>query len=63
MTVSLYSAQTYRFIYNYKSIPYTLRKDNNINEEMILDVDHEKSLFLLLEKNLKTFENRFKKYI
>lgn len=49
-TVSLYSAQTYRFVYNYKSIPDTLRKDSIINEEVVLDVDNEKSLFFSLRK-------------
>ncbi|PVV56271.1 GLPGLI family protein [Chryseobacterium sp. HMWF035] len=48
--VSLYSAQDYRFTYNYKSIPDTLRKDSIINEEMILAVDPEKSLFFSLRK-------------
>ncbi|GAA5094409.1 hypothetical protein GCM10023210_26030 [Chryseobacterium ginsengisoli] len=48
--VSLCSAQDYRFTYNYKSIPDTLRKDSVINEEMVLDVDPDKSLFFSLRK-------------
>lgn len=49
-TVSLYSAQTYRFIYNYRSVPDTLRKDSIVNEEMVLAVDSEKSFFFNLRK-------------
>jgi len=47
---SLYSAQDYRFTYDYKSIPDTLKKDSIINEEMVLAVDPEKSLFFSLRK-------------
>lgn len=47
---SFYYAQSFRFIYNYRSIPDTLKKDSIINEEMVLAVDPEKSLFFSLRK-------------
>ncbi|HFK5555378.1 TPA: GLPGLI family protein [Elizabethkingia anophelis] len=51
LTINIISAQT-RFIYEYKSIPDTLRNDSIIKEIMILDIDlnRKESVFASLKK-------------
>jgi len=47
---SIMYGQNYRFTYNYRSIPDTLNKNNIINEDMILEVRDNKSVFLSQKK-------------
>ncbi|MFP3599126.1 GLPGLI family protein [Chryseobacterium sp. SIMBA_029] len=47
---SIIYGQNYRFTYNYRSIPDTLNKNNIINEDMILEVRDNKSVFLSQKK-------------
>jgi GLPGLI family protein len=44
------SAQQYRFLYKYQSIPDTLKRDSIVEEEMILDIQDNKSLFFSKRK-------------
>ncbi|UZT97210.1 GLPGLI family protein [Chryseobacterium fluminis] len=46
----LVSAQKYRFVYTYASIPDTLNKNHIINENMLLEIDKEKSVFISQKK-------------
>lgn len=47
---SIMYGQNYRFTYNYRSIPDTLNKDDIINENMILEIRDNKSVFLSQKK-------------
>ncbi|AZA82331.1 GLPGLI family protein [Chryseobacterium lactis] len=49
-SVSLISAQQYRFTYSYTSIPDTLNKNHIINENMILEIDKDRSVFISQKK-------------
>lgn len=49
-TLSFFSAQQYRFIYNYKSVPDSLYKDNVISENMVLEIDRNRSVFISQKK-------------
>lgn len=44
--------QSYRFTYNYKFISDTLKKDSIISENMILDINSERSIYLSMKKNI-----------
>ena len=48
--LSFFSAQQYRFIYNYKSVPDSLHKNNIINENMVLEIDTSRSVFISQKK-------------
>ncbi|AKK74917.1 hypothetical protein OK18_12085 [Chryseobacterium gallinarum] len=48
--MSFVSGQKYRFVYSYMSIPDTLNKNNIINENMVLEIDKDKSVFISQRK-------------
>lgn len=49
-SLTFISAQQYRFLYKYQSIPDTLKRDSIVEEEMILDIQDNKSLFFSKRK-------------
>ncbi|WP_160140036.1 GLPGLI family protein [Chryseobacterium sp. c4a] len=48
--ISFFPAQRYRFVYNYQSMPDSLNKNNIINENMVLEVTKDKSIFISQKK-------------
>jgi GLPGLI family protein len=53
-SLTFISAQQYRFLYKYQSIPDTLKRDSIVEEEMILDIQDNKSLFFSKESSYLT---------
>lgn len=49
-TLSVFPAQQHRFVYNYKFVPDTLNRGNVINENMILEIDNNRSVFISQKK-------------